>query len=79
MGRTQDAMMRGTLAATFVFFLGMTMTMAPQSSQMPDLSSLRAMTARFAPVEISADVSALPSHERQALARLVAARLLAQP
>ena len=31
------------------------------------------MTARFAPVDIAADVSSLPASERQALARLVAA------
>jgi hypothetical protein len=38
-----------------------------------DLKTLQAMTARFAPVEISADVSRLPEGERRALERLVAA------
>jgi hypothetical protein len=33
-------------------------------------AKLQAMTARFAPVEITADVTALPANERQALARL---------
>jgi len=43
----------------------------------PDLATLRAMTARFAPVEITADVAALPDSERRALAKLVeAARLM---
>jgi len=37
------------------------------------LVRLQAMTARFAPVAITADLSALPASERQALARIVAA------
>jgi hypothetical protein len=36
-------------------------------------TELRKMAARFAPAEISADISGLPANERQALARLVAA------
>ena len=39
----------------------------------PDEARLRAMTARFAPVDIGADVSALPESERQALAKMVEA------
>jgi Peptidase family M49 len=40
-------------------------------------SDLRAMTARFAPADISADVTQLPDNERRALAKLVdAARLM---
>ena len=40
-------------------------------------TELRTMTARFAPADIGADISALPAGERQALARLVeAARLM---
>lgn len=38
---------------------------------MPDLAALKTMTARFAPVEISADLSALAPPERRALAKLV--------
>jgi hypothetical protein len=39
--------------------------------------TLQEMTARFAPVDLSADLSALPANERQALAKLVeAARLI---
>ena len=39
--------------------------------------TLQEMTARFAPVDLSADLSALPANERQALAKLVdAARVL---
>jgi hypothetical protein len=44
---------------------------------MPTLAELQKMTARFAPADISADVSALPANERNALARLVdAARIM---
>src|SRR5580765_3544593 len=37
----------------------------------PNLDRLKMMTARFAPVDLSADVSKLPAHERQALGKLV--------
>ncbi len=40
---------------------------------MPDRYRLEAMTARFAPVEISADLSSLPANEQHALATLVRA------
>src|SRR5436190_23987192 len=40
-------------------------------TQMPTLAELQKMTARFAPADIGADVSALPKNERDALARLI--------
>jgi Peptidase family M49 len=44
---------------------------------MPTLAELQKMTARFAPAEIGADLSGLPKHERDAVARLVdAARIM---
>ena len=44
---------------------------------MPTLAELQKMTARFAPADIGADLSALPAAERDALARLVdAARVM---
>ena len=44
---------------------------------MPTLAELQKMTARFAPAEIGADISALAASERDALARLVdAARIM---
>ncbi len=44
---------------------------------LPDLAELRAMTARFAPVEVKVDTSALPANEKLALARMVeAARIM---
>lgn len=43
----------------------------------PDEARLRAMTARFAPVNIGADVSGLPESERRALVKMIeAARVL---
>jgi hypothetical protein len=44
-----------------------------QEVRMPNLQELMKMTARFAPVDIGTDVSALPSGERRALAQLVRA------
>jgi hypothetical protein len=46
---------------------------AEQPQTDPMLQQIRRMTARFAPVDLSADISALAPNERQALARLVAA------
>ena len=48
-----------------------------ETSSVPNAAELRAMTARFAPVEIAADVPALPANERRALGSLVeAARIM---
>jgi hypothetical protein len=44
-----------------------------QEASMPDLAKLESMAARFAPIEITADLSQLPASERQALASLVRA------
>jgi hypothetical protein len=50
-----------------------TIPLQSQEASMPDLAKLKAMTARFAPVEISADITQLPIPERQALAKMVQA------
>ncbi|MGE5049597.1 MAG: dipeptidyl-peptidase 3 family protein [Deltaproteobacteria bacterium] len=43
----------------------------------PDAATLRKMAARFAPTEVTADLSRLPAREREALAKMVeAARLM---
>ena len=39
----------------------------------PDAAQLKTMTARFAPVDLTANISALPANERQALGKLVEA------
>jgi hypothetical protein len=44
-----------------------------QTSQSSELQRLQAMARRFAPADLSADISALPANERQALAKLVEA------
>lgn len=43
------------------------------SPHAPDQAKLQAMTKRFAPVDLGADISGLPLSERQALARLLQA------
>src|SRR5947209_6592506 len=59
------------LAATLL------MNTSARAEKFPSSSELRQMTARFAPVEIGADVSALPPAERAALGKLVdAARIM---
>jgi len=50
---------------------------APADAPVPDEARLRAMTARFAPVDIGADVTGLPASERTALVKMIeAARVL---
>ena len=47
-----------------------------QEAPMSEMDSLKAMAARFAPVEVSADISRLPDNEQKALAKLVRAGLI---
>jgi hypothetical protein len=50
---------------------------AVQNATQPDAASLQTMAARFAPVDIRADLSGMPAGERGALARIVdAARIM---
>src|SRR5262245_12033467 len=44
-----------------------------QEGRMPDVQTLQQMAARFAPTEISADVSKLSEADRRVLAKLVEA------
>src|SRR6185436_1161029 len=44
-----------------------------QSAADPETQKLQRMTARFAPVDLTVDVTALPPNERQALAKMVEA------
>lgn len=43
------------------------------AEEAPDLATLEAMTARFAPVDFKVDVSALPQNERAALVKMIEA------
>jgi hypothetical protein len=56
--------------------MGISVRLSSQEASMPDLARLQAMTARFAPVEISADISRLLVGERRALAKMVQASQL---
>src|SRR6185436_9120273 len=77
-----------TTLLTLLAIAAMTISCSPSSSGSavapaaapaadPEVQRLKTMTARFAPVDLGANVSALPANERQALARIVeAARLM---
>ncbi|MBP1604409.1 MAG: MutT/NUDIX family protein, partial [Acidobacteria bacterium] len=56
-----------------LLLLGGAVVLGMQEQSWPDAAALQKMTARFAPVDIGADLSALPAGERRALARLVQA------
>ena len=65
------------LLCSLAFGRGPLGAVAQDGSQMPTLAELQKMTARFAPADIRADITALPRQEREALARLVeAARIM---
>jgi len=57
----------------FLLVVGVAIQAFSQGAKMPDLAALQSMTARFAPVEIGADLSKLPANEIKALTRLVQA------
>ena len=60
----------------FMILVVATIPLQSQETSMPDLAKLKTMTARFAPVEIAADISQLPARERRALAKLVQAGMI---
>jgi hypothetical protein len=68
------------LQASFLSVVALLAAPAPGADApglVPDEARLRAMTARFAPVDIGADVSSLPESERRTLAKMIeAARVL---
>jgi hypothetical protein len=51
--------------------LAASVAVSAQNSAAPNADQLKAKTARFAAVDLSADITKLPANERQALARLV--------
>ena len=65
--------MRGTWAfgVTLLVVMAMGVGMAQQQGGMPDESQLNQMAARFAPTDITADLSKLSAADRQVLAKLV--------
>ncbi len=68
------------LALTLAFTVGLAAAIVGSDQDvtpMPTLAELQKMTARYAPADIGADLSALPANERDALARLIeAARIM---
>src|SRR5690242_2725539 len=61
---------------SLLFFAVTTLALAAEPT-IPDEAQLKALTARFAPVEIKADVSKLPASEKEALRLMVdAAKIL---
>jgi hypothetical protein len=64
----------------FVIFVSVvTVSTSLLATDVPDASTLKSMAARFAPVDLKADISSLPANERQALERLVEAAKLFDP
>jgi hypothetical protein len=62
-----------SILAAVVLLTGLRTHAALQEGRMPDAARLDQMAARFAPVEIGANLSALPPREQMALAKLVQA------
>ena len=58
-------------AAGLVLAFGAAIAAQTATPAVPDQAALEAMTARFAPTDIAADVTGLPANERQALGKLV--------
>jgi hypothetical protein len=54
-------------------FVAAGVALAAQDKPAPNVDQLKTMAARFAPVDLSADLSKLPANERQALSKLVEA------
>lgn len=66
-------MKRSNVALTAAAIAVATMWTRAQENAVPDLQALQKMTARFAPTEITADVSKMPAADRRVLAKLVEA------
>jgi hypothetical protein len=62
---------KGRWTSLLGLLLGGAVVLGMPGQSWPDAAALQKMTARFAPVDIGADISALPAGERRALAKLV--------
>ena len=60
-------------AALIALALGRVPLLSLQETRVPDAQTLQKMAARFAPTEISADLSKLSAADRRVLAKLVEA------
>ncbi len=72
---------RSLLATLIVLSLGLVLGSAGTAGEHapPDEARLRSMTARFAPVDLEADISGLPASELEALARIIEAARIMDP
>jgi len=64
---------QGRWTSALGLLLGGAVVLGMPQPPWPDAAALQKMTARFAPVDIGADIAALPAGERRALAKLVQA------
>jgi len=64
---------KGVVAVVVLLAGGVAVSGLQKEQELPDVARLQTMAARFAPVEIGADISALPPNEQKALAKLVEA------
>ena len=71
--RDRTALRRPWSLAAGLPMRGRQSTTEARQQQIRWCEQLQTMTARFAPVDLTADMSALPANERQALAKLVEA------
>ena len=67
------------LVASFVLVVAFAPVAPGGEPSVPDEATLRAMTARFAPVDLGADLSGLPPSEREALAKTIKAARIMSP
>ena len=67
-----DLLVRAVMGPVSAGLLAMAGT-TPAGAATPGLRELQAMTARYAPVEVRVDASALPANERQSLIRVIQA------
>ena len=65
--------MKSTLFLSVALLSATTAMNAATENKLPDQAKLEAMTARFAPTEIKADLSKLSPNDRKVLAKLVQA------
>src|SRR5262245_61290404 len=65
--------MRVTIPLAAALLLAAPAVVSAKEAPLPNEAELRAMTARFAPVEVKVDTSALPANEKLALAKMVEA------
>src|SRR5690606_18080547 len=72
-------LLRCALALLVVTPLAARAQASKSASAAPSAAELKRLNARFAPVDLTADISKLPLNERQALAKIIEAAQLMDP